>query len=1180
MTDAAGNATGDSTTNELKILTTIPTAPTVSSLLTSSLTPTITGTATLAAGQNLSVVVSGATYSVVPVAGAWSLNLATATPTSGSLTPLVSGSTYNVVATISDVAGNSSSDTTTGELVVDTTAPAVLSVNSTTPDGSYKAGQTILIQVQLDKTVTVVTTLGSPTLTLNAGRSATFVPAGAAGNVLNFTYTVQSGDTAADLNATALNLNSATIKDAAGNSLTTTLPVSQAAGSLDANKAIVIDTTAPTAPTVTTLTTNVTPPTITGTATLNAGETLSVVVNGATYNNVPVTGGAWSLNLATTAASVGTLGGFTNGRYSVVATVTDAAGNATGDSTINELNIVSADITQVVPSTDGRYKLGDNIEFAVTFNKAVTVTGKPQIAFTIGGNTVQAVYVNGTGTSVLTFRYTVAANDYDPNGIDMTSSSITLPTGATIVDNAGAAVSLSFIPPVTTGILVDGQAPFVPAGGVILPYNGSYKLGDTLTFTFTMSEPVVVTGSPKLPITIGTNVRIADFVAPGSSPSKTLVFQYTVLDTDVGPIAISLGSLSLGTATVRDVAGNDANLAYTAGSTAAILVDGAKPTVSSIQGQGAINGTYTTGNVISIQVTFTEAVNVRGLPPTLRLNSVPSTAERHATYTTGSGTNTLLFKYTVQDGDTSPDLDYFDTASLVVAAGSSIRDLAGNDADLTLAAPGAVNSIGFINDIVIDTMPPSVMSFSSNTINGSYNAGKQVRINATLSEPIAAGKTFDVTLDTGAIVTLTTNGTTTASGIYTIAGGQNSSDLTVVDIAGGTLLDSAGNPLVLTLPVSPNNIADTKNIVVDTIAPTVTITSDKPALKIGETATITFTLSETSTNFTQSDVAVAGGTLSSFAGTGTSYTATFTPAVGSTIPGQVSVAANALTDAAGNANAAASLATPIAIDTIAPTIAISSTKTALKAGETATITFTLSENSTSFVDGDVTVAGGTLSSLSGSGSVYTAVFTPTASSTTAGQISVAANKFTDAAGNGNLASIVLTLPVDTVVPTIVITSDKPTLGHVHAQREHHELHPRGRDGIGWHAVRLRRNRLRLHRDLHPDHQFHHAWLRIRRGECIHRCRRQRQYGRPPLPGTRDRHPRAHRHGDQQRPRAQGRPNCDDFLRAERLDQPVHRQRHLRRRRHAVEPHWLGQLLLRSLHAHHQFDDSRSDFRRR
>ena len=94
----------------------------------------------------------------------------------------------------------------------------------------------------------------------------------------------------------------------------------------------------------------------------------------------------------------------------------------------------------------------------MTFNKAVTVTGKPQIAFTIGGNTVQAVYVNGTGTSVLTFRYTVAANDYDPNGIDMTSSSITLPTGATIVDNAGAAVSLSFIPPVTTGILVDGQA--------------------------------------------------------------------------------------------------------------------------------------------------------------------------------------------------------------------------------------------------------------------------------------------------------------------------------------------------------------------------------------------------------------------------------------------------------------------------------------------------------------------------------------------------------------------------------------------------------------------------------------------------------------------------------------------------------------------------------------------------
>jgi predicted nucleic-acid-binding Zn-ribbon protein len=1023
VTDAAGNATGDSTTNEIQIFTTIPTAPTVNSLLTNSLTPTLTGTATLAAGQKLSVVVGGATYNNVAVlGGAWSLNLAAATPSSGTL--VLAAGTSNVTATIADTAGNSASDTTTGELVIDTAVPTVLSVNSSTPDGSYKAGQTILIQVQLDKTVTAVTTLGSPTLTLNAGRSATFVSA--VGNVLNFTYTVQSGDTAADLNATALNLNNATVKDTAGNSLSLTLPVSQAAGSLDANKAIVIDTTAPAVPTVTIATTNVTPPTIAGSATLNAGETLSVVINGATYNNVPVIGGNWTLNLATIAPSVGTLGGFTNGRYSITATVTDAAGNASGDTTTNELNIISADITQVVASADGRYKLGDVIDFDVTFLKAATVAGKPQLAFSIGGTTVQAVYVNGSGTPTLKFRYTVGATDVDPNGIDMTSSTITLPAGASIVDNAGTALSLSFVPPVTTGIIVDGQVPTVLPSGVILPYAGSYKLGSVLTFTFPMSENVIVTGNPTLPITIGTNVRTGTFVAPASSPSKTMTFQYTVVDTDIGPISISLGSLMLGTATVRDIAGNDANLTYTAGSTAGILVDGAKPIVLSIAAQG--NGTFTTGNVITIQATFSEAVVVQGLPPTLRLNSVPNTATRYATYATGSGSNTLLFRYVVQDGDSSPDLDYFDNASLIVAAGSSVRDTAGNDADLALAVPGAVNSIGFLNDVVIDTLPPSVVSFTSNTINGSYKAGQQVRINATLSEPIATGRTFDVTLDTGAIVTLATNGTTTASGVYTIANGQNSSDLTVVDLAGGTLLDSALNPLVLSLPAAPNNLADSKNIIVDTVAPTVALASDKAALKSGETAIITFTLSESSTNFIASDVTATGGTLSGFAGTGSVYTAIFTPTASSMTPGQVSVAANTFTDTAANGNQAATLPSVIAIDTIVPTIAISSSKAALKAGDTATITFTLSENSTAFVDDDVTVSGGTLSSLSGSGSVYTAVFTPTASSTTSGQVSVAANKFTDAAGNGNLASILLTLPTDTVVPTVAITSDKSALG--------------------------------------------------------------------------------------------------------------------------------------------------------
>ena len=920
--------------------------------------------------------------------------------------------------------------------------PIVTDVASTTLSGIRGVGQTIEFDVTFDEPVFVI---GQPNLQLligNTSRPATYV-AGNATNTLRFSYSVAAGDEDRDgitFVSPSITLAGGTIKDAAGNDARLEFTAPPTSG-------LLVDGVAPqTLGTVAgpragsyqdgdklsfTVPFNDTAA-VTGTPTLaftvggitrQARYTTGTGTTTLTFEYTVVAGdAATSVVLAANAISLS--GGTIKDAVDNEATLTTAASTFTG---VN-INRISSAVGGVAISSGATrlYKLGEAIDFAVTFNKPVMVTGNPQLAFAIGGTSTVAAYLNGSGTTVVTFRHVVTGIEFDADGIDMTTSSITLAGGATIVDGVGNAADLTFTPPATIGVTVDGQIPTVLANGVILPYDGRYKLGSVLTFTFTMNENVIVTGNPTLPITIGTNVRTGTFVAPASSPSKTMVFQYTVLDTDIGPVSISLGSLMLGTATVRDIAGNDANLTYTAESTAAILVDGAKPTVTSIR--GTANGTYTTGSALSIQVTFSENVDVKGLPPTLRLNSVPNTATRHATYTAGSGTNTLTFRYVVQDGDASPDLDYFDTAALIVAAGSSVRDTAGNDADLTLAVPGAVNSIGFLSDIVIDTLPPSVVSFTSNTINGSYKAGQQVRINATLSEPIAAGRTFDVTLDTGAIVTLTTNGTTTASGVYTIANGQTSSDLTVVDLAAGTLLDSVGNPLVLTLPASPNNLGDSKNIVVDTTLPSVAVASDKSALKSEETAIITFTLSESSTNFIASDVTTTGGTLSGFAGTGSVYTAIFTPTAGSMTPGQVSVAANKFTDAATNDNQSATLSAPIAIDTIVPTIAIASSKAALKAGDTATITFTLSESSTTFVDGDVTVAGGTLSSLSGSGSVYTAVFTPTASSTAPGEITVAANKFTDAAGNASLASILLTLPTDTVVPTLAIASDKSTLG--------------------------------------------------------------------------------------------------------------------------------------------------------
>ena len=89
----------------------------------------------------------------------------------------------------------------------------------------------------------------------------------------------------------------------------------------------------------------------------------------------------------------------------------------------------------------------------------------------------------------------------------------------------------------------------------------------------------------------------------------------------------------------------------------------------------------------------------------------------------------------------------------------------------------------------------------------------------------------------------------------------------------------------------------------DTTSPTITLSADLVALKPGQAAIITFTLSEPSTDFASSDISVSGGTLSNFKGSGTTYTALYTPTINSETSTRISVADGVFSDAAGNKNA-------------------------------------------------------------------------------------------------------------------------------------------------------------------------------------------------------------------------------------------------------------------------------------
>src|SRR5262249_37436368 len=147
--------------------------------------------------------------------------------------------------------------------------------------------------------------------------------------------------------------------------------------------------------------------------------------------------------------------------------------------------------------------------------------------------------------------------------------------------------------------------------------------------------------------------------------------------------------------TIKDSAGNDAVLTLAspgaAGSLAAnsnLVIDTTPPTVTGVSST-ATNGLYGIGAMLPIKVTFSEPVTVTWTP---QLTLATGATNELVNYSTGSGTNTLTFTYTVAAGDSSAHLDYLSTAALALSGGT-IRDAATNNAVLTLAAPGAAGSL-------------------------------------------------------------------------------------------------------------------------------------------------------------------------------------------------------------------------------------------------------------------------------------------------------------------------------------------------------------------------------------------------------------------------------------------------------------------------------------------------------
>jgi len=159
------------------------------------------------------------------------------------------------------------------------------------------------------------------------------------------------------------------------------------------------------------------------------------------------------------------------------------------------------------------------------------------------------------------------------------------------------------------------------------------------------------------------------------------------------------------------------------------------------------NGSYKSGDQINISVRFNKNIIVTGSPQ-ISLNTGNSNSTSIADYDSLSGDSTLIFTYTIQQGDNSADLDYKSQNSLTLNGGT-ITSEDGSSAVLSLPTPGSTNSLGTNKDIVIDAIHPTVTSVTSSTADGTYKLGDQIDISVNFNENIIVSGDPQLRLNTG-----------------------------------------------------------------------------------------------------------------------------------------------------------------------------------------------------------------------------------------------------------------------------------------------------------------------------------------------------------------------------------------------------------------------------------------------
>ena len=484
------------------------------------------------------------------------------------------------------------------------------------------------------------------------------------------------------------------------------------------------------------------------------------------------------------------------------------------------------------PGDNGYYLEGDTIQVTVTFDDDLTLTAPTERKLTLNPDTdpymaltVQVGEEEKTFDGVdkgdddeLVFEYDVKEWDADADGISIAENSLSFGLFTVAGSIGNRAVADHDAVADESAHRVDAAPPTVSSVKITSTPNqdDTYYTGEEILVTVTFNETVTGSGNSQLELDFDGTAKMTDFKESPVNSRNQAIFAYTVLlgDADTDGIAIEADKLTLNGGTIKDLAGNAAELDHGAlAENSAHKVNGkdtTPPTISSIDftSDPGDDEQYGEGDIVEVTVTFTEDVTVTGTPGfKLFLNLNQSVqAEYHDT-----DGHEVAFRYTVKASDRSFD-GLMIKANALSLNGGSIVDSDDNDAVITHASLDGPNSghtldgrdEGTGDTVDPDTTAPTVSSVSISSSAGSnntYGTGDDIDVSVLFDETVDVSGSPYVALtvgdDTKDAYYDSSDGATVIF-VYTVEDGDSDTDgvsiaANAINLNGGSIEDPANN---------------------------------------------------------------------------------------------------------------------------------------------------------------------------------------------------------------------------------------------------------------------------------------------------------------------------------------------------------------------------------------------------